>query len=177
MNSTAELGGMAELRRAFDETFALPAVRPAEDCEPMIAIRVAGQALALRALEIAALVKRNRILPVPSCVPELLGLAGGRGVLVAVYDLAPFVGLSRCAGEPQWLAIAKGEPQLALAFDEIEGLVEVGRTSVYADSAAPSPRHVRQLAQIGPGTRAVVDITAIMATIRAKAGSTGPAQE
>jgi purine-binding chemotaxis protein CheW len=176
MNSPAGPEVLNELRRAFDEAFAAPVLHQPEDLATLIAIRVAGQPFALRATEIAALAKRRRIVPAPSRVPELLGLAGTRGALVPVYDLAALLGLS-CAGEPQWLALTHQEGQLALAFDNIEGLVEIRKTNLFADDTCPSGSHVRQLARIGAETRAVIDITAVVETIRQHAGSSEPARE
>jgi chemotaxis signal transduction protein len=173
MNSATGPEVLNQLRRAFDEAFAAPAVHPAEDLTTLIAIRVAGQAYALRATEITALAKRSRIVPVPSRVPELLGLAGIRGAPVPVYDLAALLGLSR-NGEPQWLALTHREAQLALAVDEIEGLVEIRKTNLFTDDTSPSGGHARQLARIGADTRAVVDITAVMETIRQHAGLSVP---
>jgi purine-binding chemotaxis protein CheW len=177
MNSPAGPEVLEELRRAFDQTFAAPAVRPADNLTTLITIRVAGQAFALHAKEITALAKRSRIVPVPSRVPELLGLAGVRGALVPVYDLAALLGLPRRAGEPQWFVLAHREAQLALAVDEIEGLAEIPKTDLFNDDASPSRDHVRQLARIGTGTRALIDIPAIVETIRQHAGSSEPARE
>ena len=169
MNSPAGPEALNQLRRAFDEAFAAPVVDQSEDFATLIAIRVAGQPFALRATEIAALAKRRRIVPAPSRVAELLGLAGIRGELVPVYDLAALLGLSR-NGEPQWLALIHQEAKLALAFDTIEGLVEIRKTDQFTDDTGPSGSHVRQLARIGAETRAVVDIAAVAETIRQHAG-------
>jgi chemotaxis signal transduction protein len=177
MNSATGPEVLNQLRREFDEAFAAPAVHAAEDLTTLITIRVACQAFALRATEITALAKRSRIVPVPSRVRELLGLAGIRGALVPVYDLAALLGLTRRAGEPQWFALTHREAQLALAVDEIEGLVEVPSQCLYADDASPSGSHVRQLARIAADTRAVIDITAVVETIRQHAGSSEPARE
>jgi len=176
MNSAIGPEVLDELRRAFDAAFAAPAVQPVDDLATLITIRVAGQAFALRATEITALAKRSRIVPVPSRVPELMGLAGIRGALVPVYDLASILGLSR-TNEPQWFVLTQCEAQLALAVDEIEGLIEVRKTNLFTHDTFPSGGHVRQLARIGTDKRAVVDITAVVETIRQHAGLSVPAQE
>lgn len=176
MNSPAGPEVLNQLRRAFDEAFAAPVVDQPEDSATLIAIRVAGQPFALRATEIAALAKRGRIVPAPSRVAELLGLAGIRGELVPVYDLAALLGLSR-NGEPQWLALTHQEAQLALAFDTIESLVEIRETDLFTDDTCPSGSHVLQLVRIGAETRAVVDIAAVVETIRQHAGVSELARE
>lgn len=176
MSSPAGPEVLNALRRAFDEAFAAPVVHQAADLATLIAIRVAGQPFALRATEIAALAKSRRILPVPSRVPQLLGLAGIRGVLVPVYDLAAILGLPR-ANEPQWFVLTERDAQLALAVEEIERLVEIRKTDLVADPPSSSGGHVRQLARIGEETRAVIDIPAVVETIRQHAGSSEQARE
>jgi chemotaxis signal transduction protein len=96
---------------------------------------------------------------------------------VPVYDLAPFLGLARRAGEPQWFALTHRDAQLALAVDEIEGLVQIPKTDLITDEPSPARGRVPQLARIGVDTRAVVDIAAVIETIRQHAGTSAPAQE
>lgn len=177
MNSPAGPEVVEELRRAFDETFAAPIVHQPDDLATLIAIRVAGQAFALHATEITTLAKRGRIVPVPSRVPELLGLAGIRGAVVPVYDLGLLLGLAERAREPQWFVVIHHEAKLALAVNEIEGLVEIRKTDLFTDETSQSRGQVRQLARIGADTRAVVDVAAVVKTIRQHAGSSAPVLE
>lgn len=166
-----------ELRGAFDAAFVAPPPGHAEDCEALILIQAAGEALALKTRHIAGLVPRSLILPVPSRIPELLGIAGIRGTLTPVYDLAALLGLPLRQQEPRWLALTGQELAAALAFDEFEGQVEVPRTCLYLDGASPVRRHMGTLARIGSSVRAVLDLPDIMEAIRRQAGLAGMDQE
>jgi chemotaxis signal transduction protein len=162
---------LEELRRAFDQSFAAPARVEADDLVSIIGIRVSGEALALRADQITGIAKRRRIVPVPSRIPESLGITGMRGMLVPVFSLAALLGLERredCA----WLALAYPDAPVALAFDEFEGQTEVKRTSLYRDENASPRRYVWQLARIGPSIHAVVDIPSVVEDIRKAAERT-----
>jgi chemotaxis signal transduction protein len=113
------------LRGEFDQSFA----RPGTD---FLLIRVAGEPHALRLAEVAALEADRAITPVPSEARALLGVAGLRGALVAVFDLAQLLGLpapSPAGKSPpsgrRWLALVKGT-QVAMAFGEFEGQRRLG---------------------------------------------------
>ena len=71
---TPQLDHLTELRHTFDQTFQLPYQLRTKDVEPMIAFRTSGVALAVRVQHITGVIKRGVILPVPSIVPELLGV-------------------------------------------------------------------------------------------------------
>ena len=166
MNLTSqEAGRLAELRDAFDQSFAAPPSPPAEELFSLIAIRLAGETLLLRTDQISGIARCRRTTPVASRVPELMGVTGVRGALVPVFNLAALLGLARneaCA----WLAFVHRESPVALAFEEFEGQIEIQRTSLYDDATAASRRHIRQLAQVGSGVRAVIDIPSVVEAIR-----------
>lgn len=90
--NTAATDQLAALRRSFDEAFAVPPRLREEGLEHLLLIRVAGEALALKTLHVTGLVRIGRILPIPSRIPELLGITGIRGTLVPVFDLAALLG-------------------------------------------------------------------------------------
>ena len=163
---------LAELRGGFDAAFAAPPPRHAEDSEALILIQAAGEALALNTRHIAGLARWRLILPVPSRIPELLGIAGIRGTLTPVYDLAALLGFPSQRPEPRWLALTGQEMAAALAFNEFEGQVDVPRTCLYVDRASPAGRHMGTMARIGSSVRAVIDVPAILDAIRRQAGLT-----
>jgi len=171
-----QLDRVTELRRAFDRTFQLAYQIKNKDVEPMIAFRIAGVALAVRVQHITGVIKRGVILPIPSIVPELLGVAVVRGGLVPVFNLAALLGLPP-SGEPQWLMLLNRESPIAFAFDGLEGRVEVQRAHLYVDETASRRKHIHQLAEIGSVVRAVIDVPGLMEAIRQGAGITTPAKE
>lgn len=170
------LDRLAELRRVFDLTFQQPYPLKTNDVEPMIAFRTAGVALAVKVQHITGVIKREVILPVPSIVPELLGVAVARGALVPVFNLAALLELPP-SGEPQWFLLVNRETPIALAIDELEGRVEVERAHCYVDETSSHRKHVHQLAKVGPMVRAVIDVPGLMQAIRQSAGLIAPAKE
>ncbi|MGA2992403.1 MAG: chemotaxis protein CheW, partial [Candidatus Korobacteraceae bacterium] len=106
-------------------------------------------------------VSRGTILPVPSRVPELLGITGVRGTVVPVFSLAALLGFSSNATEPRWLMFcgAKQAP-VAFAFDELEGHFEVPGTDVYVREAERG--YVNETARDGSRLRAVIGIARLV---------------
>jgi chemotaxis signal transduction protein len=171
-----QLNRLAGLRSAFDRTFQLPYQLKTKDVEPMIAFRTAGTALAVRVQHITGVMKRTVILPVPSIVPELLGVAAVRGGLVPVFNLAALLELPP-SGEPQWFMLMNRQMPVVFAFDGLEGRIEVERAHVYADETSSPRKHIHQLAEVGSVVRAVIDVSGLMESIRQCAGLIAPAKE
>ncbi len=170
-------GRAAELRRAFDEAFAAPPVRRSEQRESLIAIRVAGESLMVRTHEITGLARRARVVPVPTDVPELLGITAIRGALLAVYDLARLLGIGAPASEPAWLLLANPEAPVALAFEKFEGQMEVPRECICQAEESTTRECIRRVARIGTGVRLVIDVAELVEAVRRRARPSGSAQE
>jgi chemotaxis signal transduction protein len=171
-----QLGHLTELRHAFDRTFQLPHQLTTKSVEPMVAFHTAGIALAVRVQHITGVMKRTVILPVPSIVPELLGVAAVRGGLVPVFNLAALLGFPPI-GEPQWFMLMNRQTPVAFAFDGLEGRIEVEQAHVYADETSSPSKHLHQLAEVGSVVRAVVDVSNLMESIGQYAGLGAPAKE
>ncbi len=172
---TPQLEHLAELRHTFDRTFQLPYQLATKSVEPMIAFRTAGVALAVRVQHITGVIKRGVILPVPSIVPELLGVAAVRGLLVPVFNLAALLGLPP-SGEPQWFLLTNRETPVAFAFDGLDGRVEVERAHLYVDETSQH-KHTHELAEVESMVRAVIDVPGLMEAIRKCTGLIEPAKE
>lgn len=172
MNSPMDLvsQSLAEMRREFDSTFAAPPADLREDRESLITIRLAGEALAVRTAHVTGLAKLKRIVPVPSRMPALLGITAVRGALFPAYDLASLLGFPATGSEHSWILFANRETPVGLAFDEFEGQVEVDRTGLCQSDSSNSREHLRQVAKIGAGHRAVVDLPGLVEKIRKSAG-------
>jgi purine-binding chemotaxis protein CheW len=174
----------AELRRAFDESFAAPPRAQAEELEDVLALRIRGDAYGLRVREIAGVARADRIQPLPSRVPELLGVAGLRGSLVPVYSLAGLLGYAdghdplavRRRENPRWLALVGGRDPLALALSEFEGYVRLGRDCFYAPDREPG-KHVDRFARAGETVRAIIQVASIVAALTNQAGNRPPAAD
>lgn len=122
----------AALKKSFDAGFAQPRQQPQTDSLDLLAVRLAGEPWAIPLSAMAGLYSDKKITPLPGNTPGLLGLAGFRGTLVPVYDLAARIGLAPAAA-PRWLVLAK-ERRIALAFADLDGHLRAA-----AKDIAPAP--------------------------------------
>jgi purine-binding chemotaxis protein CheW len=170
--STTDLkleGKFAEMRRRFDESFALAQVERVEALEPMLAVTLEGEPFALRVMEIVGLaLSKGEIVPVPSRVPELLGLTGIRGVVVPVFSLARLLGFDSESDRVLWVAFC-GERQspIALAFEGMEGQFEVRSSEIFACEGG-GHRYVKATVREGETLRGVISIPAMVEYIKAR---------
>jgi chemotaxis signal transduction protein len=150
----------AEFRRVFDQARAAPSSTGAEvQAENLLAIRVARDVYAIRVSEISGISTDRRIIAFPSPIPELLGVAGLRGVLVPVYSLAALLGYGLEAEEVRWCALCGTEEPFALAFSGFEGYLRVPHTELYpAEQREVTRTFVTHVARTTDMVRAVVSI-------------------
>src|SRR3954447_10647187 len=127
-------GRVAELKRNFEHGFAQAAQADRKKLN-FLAIAVGGRKFALRLSEIAGLHAGKSVTRVPGGGEALLGIAGFRGALLPVYQLAALLG-EDTAASPRWLVLAAAAP-LAFAFDAFEGQLHVSPEAVLP---APSRR-------------------------------------
>lgn len=169
---TTAISGLQQLRADFDGSFGVPAAPPTER-EPVLVIRAGNESFAVRAGQIAGLLKSRKIVPLPSRIPELLGVASLRGSLLPVYDLAGLLGIPTAGTLPGWLLLVPSNPPVGLAFDEFEGRQQ----PEWISDAPGERRHVRQLVRLGPAVCSVLDIRGLAEAIRKRAGLPEPAKE
>jgi len=132
-----------ELRRSFDQAFAeAPRVADAT-AEDILAIRLGGNPYALRLSDIAGLHCDRKVVPVPSPVPALLGVASLRGVIAPIYDLGALLGYAPVTG-PRWFALARGDKAIGLAFAIFEAHLRLPRAS-FSDGAVQAAGVVRRI--------------------------------
>ena len=157
-----------ELARAFDASFAGAPDTETRTFEDVLAIGLGGDPYALRLAHVAGLFPRRTIVPLPSALPELLGLVSLRAVIVPVYDLSALLG-GPLRTEPRWLVLAARAP-IALGFDELEGYRRVAPEAIVA--AAPGARssaHVLELVRTGAQLRPLVHVPQLILAIVARA--------
>jgi purine-binding chemotaxis protein CheW len=161
----------AELRQAFDLSFALPPPQALREVEDLLTIRVAGDPYAIRLCDIAGMVTGRKVVPVPAATLDLLGLAGIRGGVVPVFGLASILGYSQAPGSPRWMILCGTEEPIALAFSDFEGYLRLPKSSLHADENLRATRqYVNQVASTETEARAVIGIPLIVATIRNRIG-------
>jgi len=184
-------GRAAELARAFDRTFAEPPRAAAGGLLALLAIRVGGDPLALRLTQVAGLYARRSIVPVPSALPELLGLVSLRAAIVPVYDLGALLGRTPQL-DPRWIVLA-AQAAIALAFDELEGYWRLSADSVISAPTVTAeagtglhegtgPRRGTELVRTGTGLhegtglRTLVDLPELIQLVVARAEQAKNAQ-
>jgi chemotaxis signal transduction protein len=171
----AAAGRAAELRRVFDQSFALPVSAGTEVAENLMEIRLAGTIYAVRVAEIGGLFADVRITFVPSAVPELLGIGGFRGAILPVYDLRALLGQPGEAS-PRWVIVAAAVP-VALAFGGFERQISVGREAIVPEAGGGTSRHVRDVVRLDGGVRPVLSIASVLEAITIRVRSAGSKEE
>ena len=168
------LGRAAELARAFDAGFAhAPEVATREQID-VLAIRLGNAPHALRLAQVAGLYARRAIAPLPSALPELLGLVSLRAAIVPVYDLAGLLG--RPAQQaPRWLVLAATAP-VALAFDTLDGYRRLAPEAIVTGPGEASAERGPELARVDGELRPMVDLRALLERIAARAAGAQGAQ-
>jgi chemotaxis signal transduction protein len=159
----------AELRKAFDQSFAVPIVSEPEMTEDVLAVRAQDHNLALRVSEIAGLSSCPTIVPVPGRNPALCGLANVRGALVTVYRLSTLVGGEGDAITGGWIVLCADDRTVALQFDELVGYHSVRSDAIHASAAADPSGRQKQVVQIADVSRPVISISDLLVTIRRSA--------
>jgi purine-binding chemotaxis protein CheW len=105
-----------------------------------------------------------------------LGIAGFRGAVLPVYDLAMLLGYPR-AISPRWLVAIAVTP-VALAFDSFDGYLNV-RDAAIVPEARPEERerHVREVVQTVDLVRPLISLASVLEWIRSRASRDGLAKE
>jgi purine-binding chemotaxis protein CheW len=156
-------GRVAEIRDAFDRSFAAAPAAAAAEPVSLLAVRAGEHPFAVRLSETAGLITDRRVTPVPTAMPELVGIAGVRGVAIPVYDLAMMLGFP-AMGAARWLLLARGAA-IAFALDSFDGQLRVDAKAIASNDAAAGA-YVREVVSAADGSRPIVDIAAVVAAIR-----------
>lgn len=169
-------GTALAMRKDFDQSFAR---RPTEDPrhESLLAVRVVGDPYAIRITDIVGLHVDRHIVALPSARREFLGIAGFRGRIVPVYDLAAMLGYTRArATMPRWMvSLRHGEP-IAFAFDAFDHLFmvetrEVERSADTEDARQPDRPHLCDVACDGTAIRPIIQLHSTLSVIQGFCGS------
>src|SRR5262249_44387480 len=121
---------LAEIRRAFDASFAEPAATGGEERRKVLSIRAGEGRFVVEVDDLAGVEACGKIVKVPASLPGLLGLTGIRGRLLAAYDLATLLGHEGTTGPRRWLLVCGGDLGVALLVDEIDALLRVAHKEI-----------------------------------------------
>lgn len=164
-----------QLREAFDRAFAAPLTDGVEVCTDFLAVRIGGDPYALRLSELSGLSADKKIVPIPSGAAALLGLAGFRGAVTPVFDLARLLGYPTTRA-PRWIVLAGERAQVGLAFETFEAHVRVGNAALVAP-AADERRGLRGAMRDGRITRPILHAPTLLSMIEEQAPEAGAAEE
>lgn len=153
--------GAAELRRAFDGSFAEPPAAGRATVEDLLDIQVAGSAWALRLGDISGILPMGVLTPIPTSEPALAGVVGLKGAVVPVYDLGRLLGSGAGAG-PRWLALA-GPPVVAFAFDGLGGFMRLSPEAIVpVTPSVAAPGQARKVAGFAGRQIPVVPVPSLL---------------
>jgi chemotaxis signal transduction protein len=157
---------LAELRQGFDRGFAAPPATATAATVGLLAIRIAAGSHAIRMGEISEVQPAPRLVTLPGARPEMMGLAGIRGRLVPVYNLAALLGHDE-PGTKNWVAVCGMDEPLGIGFDELEGYIQVLPTDLYPAAEVERSRgQVREVLHRDGASRMVVSVSSIVSTLR-----------
>lgn len=166
----------AELRRAFDESFAERTGFDTVPKEDLLAIRIASEPYAIHCAEISGLFADKKITRIPSRAAALLGISGFRGNIVPVYSLAALLG-HPVALTPRWIVIASGLP-VALAFEVLDRHLRISRDEILLRAADERERrYVHEFVREQDCVRAVVHLPSVLDAIREQGPGSAASEE
>lgn len=153
-----------ELRRAFDRGFAATPQVAAKHHADLLAIALSSAPYALQLGAVAGLYANKKITRIPTQTTALLGVAGFRGLILPVYDLAILIGLPALEA-PRWVATVAGA-DLAIAFDAFEGHLRLPKNAVVPNESVDGGRqHISHLLRSTDTLRTVINLTSALRPI------------
>lgn len=163
---------LAELRRAFDASFEVPALTREADHEDMLAIEVHTGSFAVRISELAGVHPVRKIVPLPGSVLGLVGLVGVRGRLVAAYRLSDLIGQAAPESRLQWFLLCRDELHVGLAIEGIEAYLRVPKADVHPVQGHETlGEHVSDVVRVDGVARGVLNIGSLLAAIARRASA------
>jgi purine-binding chemotaxis protein CheW len=153
------------LRQAFDRSFAqAPAAATGADAMVnLLAVTIGARPYAVRLADVSGLFTDKRVTWLPGPTAALRGIAGLRGTVLPVYDLAMLLGCPRAAA-PRWLLVTAATP-VGLACEGFDGHLSVRRDAIVPEARAEAAEwHVREMlpGEIG---RSIIDLASVLAAI------------
>jgi chemotaxis signal transduction protein len=171
LTDTANLLDFEELRSSFDQTFQQARVERDHELVHLLVVRIGAARFALKVCDLAGLARAQTIVPIPATDPGLLGLAGLKGRLVAVYSLAAEIGTAALTTAPdRWIVLCRCDRGIALAFNAAEGTM-MARISDLFPAEHGAPMHATDAVGAGPARLWLLNVNSIAAAIVAQTGS------
>jgi purine-binding chemotaxis protein CheW len=157
---------LERLRRDFDEAFTRPRGEVAAPGERLLSLALGEERFVMAVADLAGLVPAPRSVPLPGAPRALVGLAGLRGELVPIYDLAALLGLAS-GGPPTWLALYEPAQPIAFGFDTLLGHLVAPAENLRPPTALVGGPPVRGILRMpGEPPAALLDLAALAAAAR-----------
>jgi chemotaxis signal transduction protein len=154
-----------DLKSSFDRSFQDAPVERNHELAHLLIVRIGTARFALKVRDLAALARAHTIVPIPSADPGLLGLAGLKGRMIAVYSLAAMIGSPALTTGPEhWLVLCRGDDRIALAFSAAEGTLMVPSSDL-CPVGLGAPPHADDAIGAGRSRLWLLDVRSIAAAI------------
>jgi chemotaxis signal transduction protein len=164
---------LAELRGRFDAAFGEAPASRDRDCLDLLAVQAGGRRLAVPLADLAGLEPRGRVVAIPQRDRALRGLASARGRLVAAWDLDLLMGGEGCMPGWRWMLLCGPDPSVALACDQIEGMLRQPRSAlVGAGGTSGLPPRASAVLVLPGQSRFVVDVRGVLDEVRRRVEAT-----
>jgi chemotaxis signal transduction protein len=151
------------LKRDFDRAFAEPRLPTSPQTLDLLQVRLGNDPWAVPLADVGGLHSGKRITPVPGHARGLLGLAGFRGALAAVYDLPALIGLAPLSAA-RWLLLAQERP-VAFAFGDLEGHLRVEAGAILPLGPESGAAWTRGFIEDGRLRRPILHLPALLARL------------
>ena len=160
-----------DLRRSFDLSFQQPLVERAQELVHLLIVRIGSARFALKVADLAGLARAQTVVPIPGADSGLLGIAGLKGRMVAVYSLAAMIGSTELSTEQnRWLVLCRCEKEIALAFTAVTGTMMVPRTELSPVSPG-APPHATDAVGSGSSQLWLLNVSSIAGNLVKKTGT------
>ncbi|MCC6740388.1 MAG: chemotaxis protein CheW [Planctomycetia bacterium] len=160
-------GRVAEMRREFDASFARPPAPEPPPSEPLLRFTAGGTRFFARLRDLSGVLPCAVVVPVPGARRGLLGLTVVRGQILPLYALATLLELPGSAPAPRWILVPAGGAGAGLGVDFVEGASRILESAVLeVSSAARRDGGKRGLLQEAAGSRALLDVASVVASLR-----------
>jgi purine-binding chemotaxis protein CheW len=160
-----------DLRRSFDLSFQQPLVERAQELVHLLIVRIGSARFALKVADLAGLARAQTVVPIPGADSGLLGIAGLKGRMVAVYSLAAMIGSTELSTEQnRWLVLCRCDKEIALAFTAVTGTMMVPRTELSPVSPG-APPHATDAVGSGSSQLWLLNVSSIAGNLVKKTGT------
>ena len=167
MTGTRNQVTAAGLARDFDLGFSRAAEVEHAAEENLLVIELGAQPFAVRVSEVRAIVTTPRIACVPSSAPALLGIAGIRGEILPVFDLARLLGVANVERGLRWSLLAGDAERAALAFHHFDRFERVHATAVarFVPEGSSAP-FVEEVVRLERGVVSIIRVARLLSGLK-----------